>query len=265
MIPPNPQKNLAGNDVSIFLFRFAIRGVGIDFVINEGIAADMYQDINEKLAPLVHACSETILRYKHLSKTPEIMDGNVLMTGEFEVMLSRGLGRYFPVTEKQELFNDAKKIADLLVEVMDRRTKEEKNETLRTTDDPSRKPDPAKLKKGLQQLGEDKRLRDQARWAFEGKRGRPSLKRLRPEDIPPGITASQGYDQRGHCLMFEHETLGELGKIVLIKISEGQMTIQAELHVGGEDPEIPSAEQKRQLFEQVVAVVNGGFQKNFPE
>ena len=36
-------QNLAGNGVSLFLFRFELRGAGIDFILNEGIAADMYQ------------------------------------------------------------------------------------------------------------------------------------------------------------------------------------------------------------------------------
>jgi len=54
----NHWKNLAGNDVSIFLFRFALRGNGIDFVLNQAIAADMYHDIDEKLKPLAHACCE---------------------------------------------------------------------------------------------------------------------------------------------------------------------------------------------------------------
>jgi hypothetical protein len=85
-------KNIAGNDVSIFLFRFELRGNGIDFVLNEAIAADMYQDIDEKIKPLVHACCETLLRYRHLSVSNTIMDGNFLATGEFEVMLSKGLG-----------------------------------------------------------------------------------------------------------------------------------------------------------------------------
>src|SRR6266487_1004883 len=52
------------------------------------------------------------------------MDGNILDSGEFEVMLSKGLGRYFAADEKQQLFQDAKTIADLLVAVMDRRTQE---------------------------------------------------------------------------------------------------------------------------------------------
>ena len=56
-------RNIAGNDVSIFLFRFELHGAGIDFVLNEGIAADMYQDLDEQLKPLVHACCETLSRY----------------------------------------------------------------------------------------------------------------------------------------------------------------------------------------------------------
>src|SRR5262247_4458594 len=116
-------KNLAGNDVSIFLFRFDVHSNAIDFVINQAIAADMYPEVDEKLKPLAHACCETLLRYRHLSVSNTIMDGNILATGEFEVMLSKGLGKHFVETEKQQLFQDAKTIADLLVEVMDRRTK----------------------------------------------------------------------------------------------------------------------------------------------
>jgi hypothetical protein len=49
-------KNIAGNEASIFLFRFELRGGnGIDFVLNEAIAADMHQDIDDQMKPLVHA------------------------------------------------------------------------------------------------------------------------------------------------------------------------------------------------------------------
>ncbi len=116
-------KNLASNDVAIFLFRFELRGNGVDFILNEAIAADMYDDIDQKIKPLVHACCETLLRYEHLSVSNTIMDGNFLATGEFEVMLSRGLGRHFPEQEKEQLFQDAKTIADLLAVVMNRKTK----------------------------------------------------------------------------------------------------------------------------------------------
>jgi len=82
----NTVKNVAGNDVSIFLFRFALTSNGMTFVINEAIAADMYPDLDEELKPLAHACCETLSRYKHLSISNTIMDGNILATGEFEVM-----------------------------------------------------------------------------------------------------------------------------------------------------------------------------------
>jgi hypothetical protein len=71
-------KNLAGNDVSIFLFRFEFISNGINFVLNEGIAADMYQDVDEKLKPLAHACCETLVRYKHLS-----VSNTIFSTGHF--------------------------------------------------------------------------------------------------------------------------------------------------------------------------------------
>jgi len=117
-------KNIAGNEVSIFLFRFELRGRAIDFVLNEEIAADMYPEVDEELKPFVHACCETLLRYQHMSVSNTIMDGNFLTSGEFEVMLSKGLGRHFAADEKARLFQDAKHIADLLATVMDRRTQE---------------------------------------------------------------------------------------------------------------------------------------------
>jgi hypothetical protein len=225
----NNLKNLAGNDVSIFLFRFILGDNGINFVLNKAIAAEMYQDLDEKLKPLVHACGETLLRYKHLSVSNTIMDGNILDTGEFEVMLSKGLGRHFAEDEKQHLFQDAKNIADLLIEVMDRRTKEEKEGKQQSSSHMRSRQSPKQIKKGLEELGRAKGLHAELQWLTEGKRLIPGLKQLRPEDLPPGVTASRGYDHRGHCLIFDHKTLGELGKIVLIKIHDGKMLIQAEL------------------------------------
>jgi hypothetical protein len=117
-------KNLAGNSVSIFLFRFVLRKNAISFVLNESIAEDMYPEIDEQIQPLFQACGETLMRYKHLSQGDTIMDGNILLDGCFEVMLSKGLGSHFAEREKKNLFNDAHEIANLLMEVMDRRTKE---------------------------------------------------------------------------------------------------------------------------------------------
>ena len=257
-------KNLAGNAVSIFLFRFELRGNGIDFVVNQAIAADMYHDIDEKLKPLAHACCETLLRYRHLSVSNTIMDGNILATGEFEVMLSKGLGRHFAEDEKQQLFQDAKTIADLLVAVMDRKTQELKEGKQQRPSHRRPPQRPKKIKKGLEELGQAKHLQTEWQWLAEGQRARPGLQQLRPEDLPPGVRASRGYDHRGHCLIFEHNTLGELGKIVLIKIHEGKMLIQAELYKGQDGEESPLVKQKKHVFKQVVATVNTCLNENFP-
>ena len=252
-------KNLAGNSVSIFLFQFVVHGDGISFVLNESIAEDMYQDIDEKIKPLVHACCETLLRYRHLSVGNTIMDGNILEDGVFEVMLSKGLGRHFAEHEKQYLFQDAKKIADLLILVMDRGPHELKRG--KQVDQPfkQRPQSPKKIKEGLEELGQKKHLLAELQWLVEGKQIRPGLKQLRPDDLPSGVIASRGYDHRGHCLMLDHHTLGELGKIVLINIHDGQMLIQPELYTGRRNLQDSLVKQKREIFETVVSTVNNCF------
>jgi hypothetical protein len=261
----NNVKNLGGNDVSIFLFRFELSGNGMHFVLNEAIAADMYQDVDEQLKPLAHACCETLLRYRHLSVSNTIMDGNILATGEFEVMLSKGLGRYFADEEKQQLFQDAKTIADLLVAVMERKTQELKEGKQQRPSHMRSAHRPKKIKTGLEELGQAKHLQAELQWMLEGQQVRPGLKQLRPEDLPLGVRASRGYDHRGHCVTFEHETLGELGKIVLIKIREGRMLIQAELSKGPDDMPPPLVQKKKHVFEHIVTTVNNRFDENFPD
>lgn len=256
-------KNIAGNDVSIFLFRFELRGNGIDFVLNEAIAADMYQDIDEKIKSLVHACCETLLRYRHLSVSNTIMDGNFLATGEFEVMLSKGLGRHFAHDEKVQLFQDAKNISDLLGEVMDRGTQELKKGIQRNLQPIEHTPNPRKIKKGLEQLGKTKHQQAKLQWLAEGQKIRPGLKQLHPDDLPLDVTASSGYDHRGLCYVFGHKKFGELGRIVLIKVREQEMLMQADLYIGQEKPESTIAKKKQEIFEKVVTTVNVCFNCNY--
>jgi hypothetical protein len=123
---------------------------------------------------------------------------------------------------------------------------------------------PKTIKKGLEELGQAKRLQAEWQWLLEGQRVRPGLKQLRPEDLPPGVTAARGYDHRGHCVLFEHEILGELGKIVLMKMHEGNMVLQAELCKGPDGEESPLVTQKKHVFAQVVATVHTCFDENFP-
>ena len=253
-------KNIAGNDVAVFLFRFELsEGNRIDFVVNEAIAEDMYPDIDEKMKPLVHACCETLLRYRHLSVSHTIMDGNFLVTGEFEVMLSKGLGIHFAPAEKQRLFQDAKLIADLLGEVMERRTQAMKKGKHHIPQLIGQTPNPKKIKKGLEELGNARLQEDELRWIAEGQQIRPGLKPLRPDDLPRDVTASRGYDHRGLCYVFEHKKYGELGRIVMIKAGEQKMLMQSDLCIGQEKPDSALAKKKRVLFEEVIATVSAGF------
>lgn len=111
----------------IFLYNFTIKGNGIDFVLNEGLVQDMYSDLDEQLKIAVESTAQKLMRYKDLSKSDVIMTGRILDTNEFEVTLSEGLGQYINPYEKNLLFNDAKLIADILVNVMHRRSLERKN------------------------------------------------------------------------------------------------------------------------------------------
>ena len=225
---------------------------------------DMYHDIDDRLKPLAHACCETLSRYRHLSVSSTIMDGSFLDTGEFEVMLSPGLGKYFPQDEKQNLFQDAKTIADLLDEVMLRRTKEEREGKKQAPSYEDFSMHPGKVKQGLEQLGHAQQLQKELQWLLEGEQVRPGLRRLTPQDLPPLVKASRGYDHRGRCYDFAHETLGELGRIVLIQLAKRRTILQAELFTRGIDPDSTLLSQRKKVFGAIVKTVSDCFEENFP-
>lgn len=243
-------KNLAGNSVSIFLFRFVLRKNAISFVLNETIAEDMYPDIDEQIEPLVHACSETLLRYRSHCRGETIMDGNILIDGGFEVMLFKGLGKYFAEREKQNLFNDAHKIAELLTEVMERRTKEEQQGTY-----PGPQPLVRKFRrtqstnKGLETLGNGRQVVDELQG--DTRQRIPVLNELWPDDLPADVVATRGYDHRGHCMAFEHETLGDLGKIVLTDIAGDKLLMHADLTKGNAQ----TLDKRKKVFEDIISLV----------
>ena len=121
------------------------------------------------------------------------------------------------------------------------------------------------IKRGLEKLGRAKRLQAELQWMAEGQQVRPGLRQLRPEDLPPGVTASRGYDHRGQCYNFEHKTLGELGRIVMVKIRDEQMLMQAEIYKGQEDLKSPLVQKKKKVFEKVVRTISDCFDENLPE
>lgn len=107
----------------IFLYRFDLKENGIDFVLNEQIAADMLPHYDALLRPLVASLADTLQLYRSLSTHPAILTGKILNNGQLEVMLSEGLGKHIDVyTKNQIIFEDGKRIADILVNVMDSHT-----------------------------------------------------------------------------------------------------------------------------------------------
>jgi hypothetical protein len=119
------------------------------------------------------------------------------------------------------------------------------------------------MQQGLTKLGKAKRREAQSQWLAQGRPLRPGLRPLRPQDLPPDVAAASGYDHRGHCYVFSHKQLGELGRIVLIQIREQEMLMQAELYQEQDKPESPVAKKRKALFEQVVATVNAAFGQTF--
>lgn len=112
--------------MSIFLFQFDVVPTGTDFILNEGIAHDMYPDLEQKMRPLVVSTCEVLGRYKIFSNQNPILQCGISDAGKVEVNLSPGLGKYIDPPIKEYIFEKAQQISDLLIEVMNRRTLEEK-------------------------------------------------------------------------------------------------------------------------------------------
>ena len=61
-----------------------------------------------------------------------------------------------------------------------------------------------------------------------------------------------------------HETLGELGRIVLSKINEERMLLHGEIYLE-EDRQSPLAKQKKQIFDKIFANVTNRCNENSSE
>jgi hypothetical protein len=109
----------------IFLFQLDVMGSGINFALNEQIAADMYPDLEAKMRPIVVETCDVLQKYKQHSKGNPILKVVVQDNGALSADLSPGLGKYIDEHTKHEvIFENAKMIADILAEVMNRKTLE---------------------------------------------------------------------------------------------------------------------------------------------
>jgi hypothetical protein len=114
----------------IFLFRFDQAGSGLNFCMNEGIANDMYPDIHEKLIPFVEKAGNALSPFKIYTTKNTVMEMFIDDENVMQVQLAPGLGSimdtYNPLA-KIDAFTSAECIANLLIEVMNRRTLESKS------------------------------------------------------------------------------------------------------------------------------------------
>ncbi|TKH19522.1 hypothetical protein FC697_20125 [Bacillus wiedmannii] len=109
----------------IFLFRFDVTDKGMDFILNEEIAKDMYPDLEEMLRDLVKSLCSILEYYKVYNKEKTIFSGVIHDNGEAEVTLSKGLGKYIDLyTKNQIIFDHGKLITELFTTIMDRRSAE---------------------------------------------------------------------------------------------------------------------------------------------
>lgn len=77
------------------------------------------------------------------------------------------------------------------------------------------------------------------------------LKRLSPQDLPPGVRANAtNLPGGGHLYTFSHETLGELGRLRVTPHGPTQIMASAEVAPG--DPDAPDWEEKFRLLDQII-------------
>ncbi|MBG9617623.1 hypothetical protein [Bacillus cereus] len=102
-----------------FLYRFDLKENGINFILNEHIAAGLLPQYDVLLRPLVTSLAEMLLMYCSLSKHPTILMCSILDNGELEMILSEELGQHIDAyTKNQIVFKYGKRIADILMEIM---------------------------------------------------------------------------------------------------------------------------------------------------
>lgn len=108
----------------ILLYRFELVDGGINFVLNEKIAEEIFHyepQYESMIRPLVASLSEVLNRYKIFCKDNVIFRSHIFDNNELEVLLSKGMGDYIdPYIKNQIIFETGITISNLLVEVMEK-------------------------------------------------------------------------------------------------------------------------------------------------
>ncbi len=83
---------------------------------------------------------------------------------------------------------------------------------------------------------------------------RPLPQQMHPSDLPAGVHARGGVHPAGRCVIFDHVTLGELGRVIVVATGPDEIRLDAEVCAGN-----PATRKRRgQLLLQVVERLDRG-------
>ena len=83
---------------------------------------------------------------------------------------------------------------------------------------------------------------------------RPLPQQMHPSDLPAGVQARGGVHPAGRCIIFDHVTLGELGRVIVVATGPDEIRLDAEVCAGN-----PATRTRRgQLLRQVVERLDRG-------
>jgi len=82
----------------------------------------------------------------------------------------------------------------------------------------------------------------------------PLPQQMHPSDLPAGVQARGGVHPAGRCVIFDHVTLGELGRVIVVAMGPDEIRLDAEVFAG--DP--ATRKHLGQLLRQVVERLDQG-------
>jgi len=83
---------------------------------------------------------------------------------------------------------------------------------------------------------------------------RPLPQQMQPSDLPAGVQARGGAHPAGRCVIFDHVTLGELGRVIVVTTGPDEIRLDAEVCAG----DSATRERRGQLLRQVMERLDQG-------
>lgn len=233
-------KTLLGSEITIYLLEVKRKGSGLEMFINDVISEDMLEIDHKDVKFIGNSCLETLSRYKHLTNSNILMDVHLVEDG-MEVNLPQGFGKHIPDKEKTSLFDDAAKIGNLLIDVMDR------------DESPG-----AEFEAMVRESAQDEWQGENEEYSIELQKEFSGYKQVTPDILPEGIVASRGRDHRGYCLIIDHEDHGYLGRLIITPHSTEHSQMLSEV-----PEEVMNDEIKFDIFKNTLEKLETGMEMTY--